>query len=828
MKQETVGRLIEQGLSDEIQRSYLDYAMSVIVSRALPDVRDGLKPVARRILYSMWRQGLRSAAKFRKSAHVVGDVMARYHPHGDMAIYDALARMVQDFSLRYQLIDGQGNWGSMDGDAPAAMRYTEARLARVADEILIDIEKETADFINNYDGTRQEPTVLPGRLPQFLVNGTVGIAVGMATSAPPHNLREVCDASIYLIEQPEAPVEELMQFIKGPDFPTGGAIYDRKEIQACYATGKGSVVMRATTNIEETKAGHRIIVKEIPYMVNKATLITKIAEAVKEKRLEGIRDLRDESDKDGVRIVIELKKEAYPKKVLNRLFAITDLQKTFHVNMLALIEHGRQPKVLTLKDVLQAHIAHRQEVITRRTQFDLKRAKERAHILEGLKKALDHINEVIATIKKSKTREAAHKNLCSDFGMSEAQATAILEMRLQTLAGLERQKIADELQEKRLLIKELESILKNPKKVLAIIKNDYQVLKTTYGDERRTKVFVGPVGEFSQEDLVPDEPTVVVITRDGYIKRLAISTYQVQGRGGKGVRGKLAREDDAVDIFLATTTHKLLLFFTNRGRVFAAQAFEIPEMSRMSRGQALQNFLELGSEERVTAVRAFSGKDPASAKAPTGKLSKYLVMATRQGVIKKTEMEAFSSIRRSGLKAITLKSDDALEWVAPSDGEDKVLLVSRAGQAIQFSENDVRPMGRTASGVRGMRLKKGDEIVAMHVIPKDSKNLQALVVTENGFGKRTPLDEYRLQGRGGSGIKTAAVTAKTGRVVNAALVDVQTIDKTDVLIISQKGQVIRILAGSVNEQSRSTQGVRVMRPTPESGPVATFTTWVSV
>lgn len=818
MKPGTVGTLIEQGLSDEIQKSYLDYAMSVIVSRALPDVRDGLKPVARRILYSMWRQGLRSSAKFRKSAHVVGDVMARYHPHGDMSIYDALARMVQYFSLRYELIDGQGNWGSVDGDAPAAMRYTEARLSRIADEILIDIEKETADFINNYDSTRLEPTVLPGRLPQFLVNGTVGIAVGMATSVPPHNLKEVCEASIYLIEQPEATVEELMQFVKGPDFPTGGAIYDRKEIQACYATGKGRVVMRAITSIEEAPAGHRILVKEIPYMVNKATLITKIADAVKEKRLDGIRDLRDESDKEGIRIVIELKKDAYPKKVLNRLFAITDLQKTFHVNMLALIDHGRQPKVLTLKDVLQAHIAHRQEVITRRTQFDLKRAQERAHILEGLKKALDHINEVIAAIKKSNTRELAHKNLRSEFGMSDAQATAILEMRLQTLAGLERQKIFDELEEKRRLIKELESILMNPKKVLAIIKNDYQMMKSSFGDVRRTKVFIGPVGEFSQEDLVPDEPTVVVLTRDGYIKRLAISTYQVQGRGGKGVRGKLAREDDAVDIFMATTTHKMLLFFTNLGRVFATQAFEIPEMSRMSRGQALQNFLELGSEERVTAVQAFSGKDGPS---------KYLVMATRQGIVKKTEMEAFSNIRRSGLKAITLKGDDALEWVASSNGDDRVLMVSSAGQAIQFSEKDVRPMGRTAGGVRGMRLKKNDVIVAMHVAPKENENLQALVVTASGFGKRTPLGDYRLQGRGGGGIKTAAVTAKTGRVVNAAIVQTGTLDKTDLLIITQKGQVIRIPAATVNEQGRSTQGVRVMRPTPESGPVATFTTWMS-
>jgi DNA gyrase subunit A len=814
------GRVLQQGLSEEIQKSYLDYAMSVIVSRALPDVRDGLKPVIRRILYSIWHQGLRSTAKYRKAANITGTVMAHYHPHGNMAIYDALARLTQDFSLRYPLVDGQGNWGSVDGDPPAAERYTEARLAKLADEMLFDIEKDTVEWIDNYDGTRKEPTVLPSRLPQLLVNGTVGIAVGMATSIPPHNLNEVCDASIHLIDHPNATVEDLMEYVKGPDFPTGGAIYDRREIQACYATGKGSVVMRAIASIEEdAKGNHRIIVKEIPYMVNKSALLEKIAEGVRDKRLEGIRDLRDESDKDGIRVVIELKKDAYPKKVLNRLFATTDLQKTFHVNMLALVDHGRQPKVLTLKEVLKAHTEHRREVITRRTQFDLDRARERAHILEGLKKALDHITEIIETIKKSDTRETAHKNLRKGFGLSEPQATAILEMRLQTLAGLERKKITDELKEKKLLIKELESILDNPKKVLALVKQDYTFLKQSFGDERRTKVFVSPVGEFSQEDLVPDEPTIVTVTRDGYIKRLATSTYQVQGRGGKGVKGRLAKEEDVVDIFLATTTHKELLFFTNQGRVFSTRAYEIPQTTRMARGQALQNFLELAPEEKVTAVQALpteaSGTD-------------YLIMATRKGLIKKTEREEFANIRRSGLKAITLKADDALEWVATSSGKDTVLLVSNNGQSILFSEGDVRPMGRTAAGVHGMRLKKADTVVAMHVITaKGKEEQQVLVITEQGFGKRTPLTEYRLQGRGGSGIKTASITSKTGKVVNAAILDAQAIPATDVLITSQRGQVIRIAADSVSEQGRSTQGVRVMRPSSESGPVATFTTWQS-
>lgn len=813
-----IGQIVEQALTEEIQRSYLDYAMSVIVSRALPDVRDGLKPVARRILYSMWQQGLRNNTKFRKSAHVIGDVLGKYHPHGDIAVYDALARLTQDFSLRYQLIAGQGNWGSIDGDAPAAMRYTETKLAKIADEMMLDIDKQTVLMRDNYDGTRQEPTVLPSRLPQFLLNGTLGIAVGMATNVPPHNLRELCEAIIHLVDTPEATVEDLLHFIKGPDFPTGAAIYDQTEILRAYATGKGSIVTRAITDIEEGKGGaNTILVHEIPYLVNKATLITKIAEAVKTKRIEGIKDIRDESDKDGIRIVIELKKDAFPKKVLNKLYSITDLQKTFHVNMLALVEKGTQPKVLTLKEVLQEHITHRIDIVTRRVQFELDRARDRAHILEGLKKALDHIDEVIATIKRSKTKELAHVNLRKIFKLSDAQATAILEMRLQTLAGLERQKVEDELKEKKKLITELESILSSKKKLLNIIKQEYHDLITTYGDERRTRVFKQPVGEFSQEDLVPDEPTIVTITRGGYVKRLATSTYQVQGRGGKGVRGMTTKEEDVVDEFLATTTHRELLFFTNKGRVFAIKAYEIPVTSRTARGQALQNFLELGPTEKVTVVQALPDQEESA---------KFLVMATRKGVIKKTAREEFANIRRSGLKALTLREDDSLEWVGVTSGNDEIIMVTQAGQAIRFTEKNVRAMGRGAAGVKGITLKGNDQVVTMHSIPKDEAvNQEVLVISQQGYGKRTALTEYRLQNRGGTGIKTAKITTKTGPLVGATVVTADRVSTTDILIISSKGQVIRIDAKSVSRLSRSTQGVRVMRSGEHTGQVAAFTMW---
>ncbi|HSX24785.1 MAG TPA: DNA gyrase subunit A [Candidatus Andersenbacteria bacterium] len=815
-----IGKLVNQGLSEEIQKSYLDYAMSVIVSRALPDVRDGMKPVARRILYSMWRQNLRSVAKFRKSANVVGDVMAKYHPHGDASIYDALARLVQDFSLRYPLIDGQGNWGNIDGDSPAAMRYTEARLMKISDEMLSDIAKGTVNFIDNYDGSKVEPVVLPSAIPQFLINGTIGIAVGMATNVPPHNIREICLAASHLLENPDATVSDLMKFVQGPDFPTGAAIYNKQDILQAYATGRGGIVTRAIADIEEAKNGSfKIIVHEIPYLVNKSQLITKIADNVKTDRIQGIRDLRDESDKDGIRIVIELKRDAYPKKVLNQLFATTDLQKTFHVNMLALADGGKQPKVLTLKDALLEHINHRKEVITRRTQFDLDRARERAHILEGLKKALDHIDKVIATIRKSKTRETAHVNLIKEFTFSDAQATAILEMRLSALAGLERKKVEDELREKRALIKELEGILKDPKKVAAIIKSDYEGIVKQYGDERKTRVVSNAVGDFSQEDLVPDDPTIVTITRGGYIKRLATSTYQVQRRGGKGVKGMTTKEEDVVDIFLATTTHKQLLFFTNQGRVFSTNAYEIPETARAAKGQALQNFLELAADEKVTAVQ-----DIPNAEEP----GEYLVMVTRAGVVKKTSREDFLNIRRTGLKAITLNNSDTLEWVAVSSGSDNILIVTKDGQAILFPEKDIRSMGRVAAGVRGIKLKKGDEVVAMHIIESAKDAKEVLVMTKEGFGKRTPIAQYRLQKRGGMGIKTAQVTAKTGPIVKAVVVESESVASTDILVVSERGQVIRVSVESVSQQGRSTQGVRLMRPSEKSGKIATFTIWREV
>lgn len=791
--------------------------MSVIVSRALPDVRDGMKPVARRILYSMWRQNLRSTAKFRKSANVVGDVMAKYHPHGDASIYDALARLVQEFSLRYPLIDGQGNWGNIDGDSPAAMRYTEARLMRVSDEMLTDISKDTVDFIDNYDGSKKEPVVLPSAIPQFLVNGTVGIAVGMATNVPPHNMKEVCLAAIHLIENPDATVQDLMKFVQGPDFPTGGAIYNKQDILQAYATGKGGIVTRAIADIEEGKGGaFRIIVKEIPYLVNKSQLIIRIAENVKADRIQGIRDLRDESDKDGIRIVVELKRDAYPKKVLNQLFDTTDLQKTFHVNMLALVDGGKQPKVLTLKETILEHIVHRKQVITRRTQYDLDRARERAHILEGLQIALDHIEEVIAIIKKSKTRELAHNNLRKAFTLSDAQATAILEMRLSSLAGLERKKIDDELNEKKALIKEYEGILKDPKKVAALVRADYEGIVKQYGDERRTRVVSGPIGEFSTEDLVADDPTIITITRGGYIKRLATSTYQVQRRGGKGVKGMTTKEEDVVDLFLATTTHKQLLFFTNQGRVFSTNAYEIPATARAAKGQAIQNFLELAAGEKVTAVQDIPDSESAG---------EYLVMATRGGVIKKTSREDFLNIRRSGLKAIELHSGDTLEWVGVSSGSDRIILATTKGQAILFEEKNVRAMGRTAAGVRGIKLKGDDEVIAMYVVKAGQEGGQVMVITEQGFGKRTALKEYRIQGRGGSGIRTGSVTTKTGAIVRAIVLLEAQIEDADILVVSERGQVIRIPASQVRLAGRATQGVRLMRPSDKSGKVSTFTVW---
>ncbi len=788
-------------ITEEIQQSYLDYAMSVIVSRALPDVRDGLKPVHRRILYSMWSTGLRAGAKYRKSATVVGEVLGKYHPHGDTAVYDSMVRLAQDFSLRYPLVKGQGNFGSMDGDSAAAYRYTEAKLSTIAEEMLIDIEKDTVDFIPNFDGQHKEPTVLPAGLPQLLLNGSMGIAVGMATNIPPHNISEVIDGVNQLIDNPETTVEELVEFIKGPDFPTGGIIYNKKDILEAYRTGRGKILTRAKAEIIETKTGtFQIVVTEMTYATNKATLIEKMADLVHAGKILGIKDIRDESDKEGVRLVIDLKKDAYPQKVLNKLYSLTDLQKNFGVNMLALV-NGIEPKVLNLKDILEEYIIHRKIVITRRTRFDLEKAKDRAHILEGLKKALDHIDAVIETIKKSPTKEEAHVNLMKKFKLSDRQTTAILEMRLQTLAGLERKKIDDELAEKLKLIAELEAILKSEKKILGIVKDELGRVREKYGDERKTKIIKSAIGEFRQEDLVPDEEAIITISKEGYIKRMDPAVYKVQRRGGKGVIGATTKEGDEIQKLLGVMTHDNLLFFTNTGKVFQTKAYEIPASSRVAKGQSIVNFLSLSQDESVTAVIAFNKDDN----------FKYLFMATKNGTVKKTTLDEFDNVRRSGLIAIKLDKGDALRWVDATTGSDEVAITTSNGQAIHFKESDVRSMGRSATGVRGIKLKKDDKVVGMDIVFKGQKGNQLLVITENGYGKRSDLKSYKVQKRGGSGIKTASVTSKTGKLIGAKIINLDEIEE-DMIITSEKGQIIRIQLKSISVLGRATQGVRVMKP----------------
>lgn len=791
----------QRHIVSEVQQSYLDYAMSVIVARALPDVRDGLKPVHRRILYSMWESGLRPGAKFRKSATVVGEVLGKYHPHGDSAVYDSMVRLAQDFSLRYPLVWGQGNFGSMDGDSAAAYRYTEAKLKQIAEEMLFDIEKNTVDFVPNFDGVHKEPVVLPAKLPQLLLNGTMGIAVGMATNIPPHNLNELADAISHLIDNPDATVDDLMQFVKGPDFPTGGLIYNSDGIREAYSTGKGKIVTRAKAEIVENKAGSfQIIVSEITYATNKATLITKIADLVKEGKLVGIKDLRDESDKEGVRIVVDLKKDAYPQKVLNKLFLMTDLQKNFNVNMLALVD-GIDPQILSLKSILEHYIVHRNNVVTRRTQFDLDKAKDRAHILEGLKKALDHIDEVIETIKKSSTKEIAHDNLMKKFKLSDRQSSAILEMRLQTLAGLERKKIEDELAEKLALIAKLEDLLAHPKKILGVVKDELLELRDKYGDERKTKVVRSEIKEFKQEDLIANEEAIITISQDGYVKRMNPDVYKVQKRGGKGVIGATTREGDSIDQVMSVMTHDNLMFFTDSGKVFQTKAYEIPESSRTSKGQAIVNFLQLSQGEKVTVMIPYNKEDN----------YKYFFMATKKGVVKKVKVADFDNVRRSGLIAISLDKEDTLNWVKPTTGTDEIIISTSVGQAIRFKEADVRPMGRNAAGVRGIKLKNSDIVIGVDAVLKDQKGNQLLILTENGFGKRTDLKSYKIQKRGGSGIKTAKVTPKIGKLVGANIVNVDDIEG-DLIISSEQGQIIRIPLKSISVLGRATQGVRIMRP----------------
>jgi len=803
-KETAFGTVEEQPIVEEMSRSYLEYAMSVIVSRALPDVRDGLKPVHRRILFAMWSIGLRSSAKFRKSATVVGEVLGKYHPHSDTAVYDSMVRLAQDFSMRYPLVRGQGNFGSMDGDSPAAMRYTEAKLSGIAEEMLLDLDKDTVDFMPNFDGSQNEPRVLPAKLPNLLLNGTMGIAVGMSTNIPPHNLGELCRAIVHLLDNPELSVEDLMEDVKGPDFPTGGLIYSKKDILAAYSTGKGGIVIRGRAEILEGKNGFRIIISEIPYQVNKADLVEKIANLVKDKKLQGIKGLRDESDRDGVRVVVDLKKDAYPKKVLNALYKHTSLQTVFHVNMLALIEGGIQPRILTLKMILEEYIKHRQEVIKRRTQYELNKALERAHILEGLMIALKNIDEVIKTIKASKDKEVAKANLIKKFKLSERQVIAILEMRLQNLANLEQKKIEDELKDKQKLIKDLQTILASAIKVNQIIKDELTLLEEKHSDKRRTEVISHGVKELNTEDLVPNEETIVMLTRDGYIKRVEPSTFKVQARGGKGIVGLTTKEEDSVWLFFTTMTHNDILFFTNKGRVFQLKAYEIPSASRIAKGTPAVNFLQLTTGERVETVL------------PLDKLSssQFLFFATKKGLVKKVKLEAFANLRRNGLIAIKIKDEDELIWVKPTTGKDEIQLITAEGQSIRFKESDVRDMGRNAAGVAGIRLKKSDRVVGVGVARSEKekiKKYQVLTIMAKGYGKRTNFSLYKLQGRGGSGIKTVKVTDKTGELINAFLLNAEAMADRDLLIISEKGQVIRLPFKSVSVLGRSTQGVRIMR-----------------
>jgi DNA gyrase subunit A len=790
------GTLEATSIENVMETRYLDYAMSVIVARALPDVRDGLKPVHRRILYVMNNAGLRHNAKYRKSANVVGDVIGGYHPHGDVAIYDAMVRMAQDFSYRYPLVDGQGNFGSVDGDPPAAYRYTEARMTRLAGEMLFDIDKNTVDFRPNYDGSRKEPSVLPAKAPNLLLNGQIGIAVGMATNIPPHNLTELVNGVIHLIDHPQATLEDLMQHITGPDFPTGGTIYGTEAIRQAYGTGKGSSVVRAVAAIEEDKKGNnQIVVTEIPYQVNRATLVDKIAELAKDKRIMGISDLRDESNRHGTRIVVELRKDSYPEKILNQLYKLTPMQSAFHVNMLALVDGGRQPRVLSLEMMLKEFIAHRQVVVRRRTEFELGKAKDEAHILEGLKIALDHIDEVIATIRQSRTRDDAQNNLIKQFKLTVVQAKAILAMQLARLTGLSRQEVEDRLAELLKLIAALEKILASEAEILRIIKEELTELREKYGDERRTTIVPHELGKFSEEELVPNEQVIVTLTQGNYIKRIPSNTYKSQGRGGKGIMGMTTKEEDVVEHLVLTHNHDFILFFTDKGRVFRLKVYEIPAASRTAKGQAIVNLLQLGPDETVTSLNTFAGDAGGN----------YLFMTTKFGTVKKTSLTDFANVRANGLIAIKLDKGDELRWVKQTSGKDEIVISTALAQAIRFKEGDVRPMGRATRGVRGVRLRPGDHVVGMDVVRPDTV---LLVIMENGYGKRTKVDQFATHARGGVGIKAGVVTAKTGKTVDVRALES---DRDDLVVISTSGQVIRQPLKAISQIGRATQGVRIMR-----------------
>ncbi len=804
---QTHSRIVENlTVENVMEDSFLKYSMSVIVDRALPDVRDGMKPVHRRILYSMGEQNLRPGGRFLKSARIVGDVMGKYHPHGDSSIYMAMVRLAQDWVMRYPLVNGQGNFGSMDGDPPAANRYTEARLGRAGNELLDDLEKDTVDFRDNYDGSEQEPVVLPARLPNLLLNGQVGIAVGMATSIPPHNLGELVDGTIHLIDNPDATVDDLLKFIKGPDFPTGAIVYGGSPMRQAYQTGRGSVVIRAVTNIEETKKGRsQIIITEMPYGVNKATLIEKIAELHKDKKIL-ISDLRDESARGKVRVVIELRKDSYPKKVLNQLFKMTAMQTSFHYNMLALVD-GIQPRILSLLEILQEFVKHRQVVIRRRTEFELKAAKARAHILEGLKIALDHIDEVIALIRASKTSEEAQTGLMAKFKLSEIQAQAILAMQLRRLTGLERDKIEEELSDLLKLIAELERILGDENEILRIIKEELLEVKEKYGDDRRSQIINHEMGKFSDEELIPEEESVVLLTTENYIKRTLVSEYRRQNRGGKGKRGMTTKEEDVIDQLIPANTHDWLLFFTNKGRVFRLKAYEVPAASLAAKGVAAVNLLALQPEEKITSIIKHE-KDASD--------DGYLFMATIKGTVKKTPLKDYANIRTNGLIAIKLDDGDELRWIKRTSGKDDVIISTSAGQAIRFGEVDARPMGRAARGVRGVRLRPNDNVVGMDIVSDNEGNL--LVISENGYGKVTKAAQFPSHKRGGVGIKAAIVTAKTGPIVAVRSLDE---DTEEILLISNKGQAIRVGLKDIPVIGRTTQGVRIMRMS-ESDKVSSY------
>lgn len=790
--------VIESPISDEMKKSYLDYAMSVITSRALPDVRDGLKPVHRRILFSMHKTGLTPTAKFKKSATVVGNVIGNYHPHGDTSVYDAMVKMAQPFAMRYPLVLGQGNFGSIDGDPPAAYRYTEARMTKLSEELLTDLEKDTVDFRPNFDGEKQEPTLLPAKVPNLLLNGTLGIAVGMASNIPPHNLGEVVDATVHILENPDASTEDLLQFVKGPDFPTGGLAFNTKDIHTAYANGRGGIVCRGEAEIVDDTAINQIIITSIPYRVNKSDLIAKIAELVQDKKLEGIKGLRDEST-DEIRVVIDVKASAHPQSILNYIYKHTQLEETFHLNVVALVDGV--PQTLSLKSILEEFVTHRFTVVTRRTKFDLRKAEAREHILLGLKKALDHIDEIIKLIKASKDVQVAHANLMKTFKFSELQATAILEMRLQKLAGLERKKIEDELLEIQKLISELKSLLEDKKKMQALIKKELIEVRDKYADERRTKILPHGVKNISIEDIVPDDDSVLVITKGGYIKRTNPNEYKKQRRGGVGVVDLDTKEEDFISTLLHTTTHSDLLFFTDTGKVYQTKMYEIPEGKRATKGKSVMNFLSLTPEENITSVLAM----PKEVK-KSGGLS--VMMVTEEGVAKKVAAESFHDVRRSGIIAIKLKGTDKLVSVHFVEKGDDGVIVTCAGQSIRFKENDIREMGRGATGVRGMKLATGDKVIAALRVQKTEETNNLLVFSANGYGKQTPLEEYKVQKRGGSGIKTAKVTDKIGKIISAAVV---TDDVDEIVAMSKKGQVIRIDVDEIPILGRQTQGVRVMK-----------------